>query len=317
MVVDWLLRGDPAIRWQVMRDLLEAPDEVWKVEQRRVATEGWGSRLMAHRDAWGRWTPRLYGRKWISTTYSLMLLRQLGLPGEDPRAQASTQLFFDEGLWRDGGIRAAVSVPRSETCVTGMALSLLSWFQIDDPRRERLVEYLLREQMPDSGWNCQREQGATHSSFHTTINVLEGLRDYAATDGRQRSETLLAEQRGRDFLLRHHLFRSHRTGEVVDPKMLRLTFPPRWRYDVLRSLEYFRSADAPHDERLNEAIGVVVSKRRSDGRWSASVPHPGAVWFQMERPSRPSRWITLRALRVLRWWSPTGTERLLKADTSV
>ncbi|HEY7626768.1 MAG TPA: hypothetical protein VH761_06865, partial [Ilumatobacteraceae bacterium] len=175
MVVDWLLHGDPAVRWQVMRDLLDAPDDVWMPEQRRVATEGWGQRLLAHRDASGRWTPRLYGRKWISTTYTLMLLRQLGLPGDDPRAQASTRLFLDEGLWHDGGIRVTVSVPRSETCATGMALGLLSWFRIDDSRREQLVDYLLREQMPDGGWNCQLGQGATHGSFHTTINVLEGL----------------------------------------------------------------------------------------------------------------------------------------------
>lgn len=316
MVVDWLLEGDPAIRWQVMRDLLDAPKSSWRPEQARVATEGWGARLLAHRDEGGRWTPRLYGRKWISTTYTLVLLRQLGLPGSDPRAQASCRLYLDEALWRDGGINVTVSVPRSETCVTGMALGLLSWFNVDDPRRELLVGYLLHEQMPDGGWNCQRCMGASHSSFHTTINVLEGLRDYATAGGPRHLETVIAEERGRDFLLRHHLLRSHRTGEVVDPKMLRPTFPPRWRYDVLRSLDHFRSAAAPHDERLNEAIGVVVSKRRADGRWLASLPHPGAVWFQMERPSRPSRWNTLRALRVLRWWSPSGTERLLRSVSS-
>lgn len=302
-VVDWLLAGDPAIRWQVLRDLLGEPDEVWRPERSRVASEGWGARLLAHRDADGRWTPRLYGQKWISTTYTMVLLRQLGLPPEDPRARESCQLFLDEGLWRDGGVNVSVTHRASETCVTGMIIGLLSWFGIADPRRERLVNYLLREQMPDGGWNCQRQRGATHSSFHTTINVLDGLRDYASASGPRAAEVVGAERRGREFLLAHRLYRSHNTGAVVDPKMLRLTFPPRWRYDVLRGLDHFRAAATPRDERLADAIGVVLSKQDATARWPLQAPHPGAVWFDLERPGRPSRWNTLRAMRVLSWWS--------------
>lgn len=302
-IVDWLLAGDPAIRWQVMRDLLGEPDAVWRRERERVASAGWGARLLAHRDGSGRWTPRLYGQKWISTTYTMVLLRQLGLPQNDPRARESCLLFLDEGQWRDGGINVTATRRCSETCVSGMVVGLLSWFGIADPRRERVVDYLLHEQLPDGGWNCQRNRGATHSSFHTTINVLEGLRDYAAAVGPRRTETLRAEARGREFLLAHRLYHSHHTGAVVDPKMLRLTFPPRWRYDVLRGLDYFRAAGAPYDERLADAIGVILSKQDGTGRWPLPAPHPGAVWFDLEQPGKPSRWNTLRALRVLSWWS--------------
>lgn len=290
----WLLDGDPSIRWQVLRDLRDAPEAVWQAERALVATEGWGARLLAHRDHTGRWTPRLYGRKWISTTYTLLLLRQLGLPPDNAEARASCALFLDEGLWHDGGMNLSATQRCSETCVTGFALGLLSYFEVADPRRDRLVDYLLREQLPDGGWNCQRDRGATHSSFHTTANVLDGLRDHGGCEE--------AEARGREFLLEHRLYRSHRTGAVVDPALLRLTFPPRWRYDVLRALDHFRAAAAVWDVRLADALDVVRSKRRPDGRWVLQRPHPGTVWFELERTGEPSRWNTLRALRVLRWF---------------
>jgi len=295
------MEGDPAIRWQAQRDLLRAPDTKWRAEQARVASEGWGTRLVTLQGDDGRWTARLYGKKWTSTTYSMVLLRRMGLPSRDPRALQACQLFLDEGLRPDGGIDLSVTTGRSETCLTGMVLGLSSWFAVDDPRREELVAYLLNEQLPDGGWNCQRDRGATHSSFHTTTNVLEGLREYATADGSQGDQILTAEAAGREFLLEHHLYRSHRTGKVVDPRMLRLSFPPRWRHDILRSLDYFRSADAP-DRRLGDPIDALESRRRPDGRWPLQQRHPGQTWFEMEEIGDPSRWNTLRALRVLDWW---------------
>ena len=233
----WLLKGDPAIRWQVFRDLLGRPVKEWRAEQARVASDGWAARLLARQDIDGRWTPRLYGQKWISTTYSMVLLRQLGLPNDDPRAAVSCRLFLEEGLWRDGGIRVEASKKRSETCVTGLVLGLLSWFRVADPRREQLVAYLLDQQMEDGGWNCQRDGGATHSSFHTTINVLEGLREYVEGNGPRAAEVRRAEARGREFFLTHRLYRSHRTGRVVDSAFTRFSFPPWWRHDVLRTMD--------------------------------------------------------------------------------
>jgi len=297
-IVRWLLAGDPAIRWQVMRDLLCEPESVWAREQARVATEGWGARLLSHQDDSGRWTPKLYGYKWISTTYSMVLLRRMGLPRGDERATRACGLFMEEGMWNDGGINLSVSLERSETCLTGMVLGLLSWFEFKDPRGEELVEYLLRNQMADGGWNCERDRGAVHSSFHTTTSVLEGLREYGASDGRRCHETEAAEERGREFLLAHRLYRSHRDGSVADERMLRLSFPPRWRHDVLRGLDYFRSAGATTDERLTDALDVLARKRRGDGRWPLQQRHPGRSWFEMEQVGKPSRWNTLRALRV-------------------
>jgi hypothetical protein len=300
--VAWLLGGDPAIRWQTLRDLADAPEPEWRREQRRVGAEGWGARLLSHRDASGRWTPRLYGKKWINTTYSMTLLRQLGLPHDDERARQSSLLFLDEGLWRDGGINLSATQRRSETCITGFVLGLLAWFRIDDPRRGQLVAYLLREQLGDGGWNCQRDRGAVHSSFHTTANALDGLLDHLDSGGERPREVADAMARGREFLLAHRLYRSHRNGQIVDPQLCRLTFPPRWRHDILRGLDHFRAAGAPADARLLDAIGVLRSKQNADGRWPLHRPHPGTVWFAMEQTGEPSRWNTLRALRVLRWW---------------
>ncbi len=301
-VIIWLLKGDPSIRWQVMRDLLGWPSDEWQAEQAKVAIEGWGARILEHQDESGRWTPRLYGKKWISTTYSMVLLRRLGLPQDDPRVQLPCHLFIEEALWHDGGINISRSLGRSETCVTGMVLGLLSWFKVQDPRREQIVNYLLAEQMIDGGWNCQRFAGAVHSSFHTTINVLEGLREYVKEGGRRSAEILEAEARGREFFLNHQLYRSHRTGEVVHPTFTRFSFPPRWYHDVLRTLDYFQASNAPYDERLEDPIGLVKKKQRKDGRWNLQNRHTGQTFFEMEKTGKPSRWNTLRALRVLNWY---------------
>lgn len=301
-ILRWLLAGDVSIRWQVMRDLLKTPRKKWEAEQAKVGESGWAARVLAKQDKDGRWTPRFYGKKWISTTYSMVLLRRMGLPRKDGRAIKPCLLFLDEGLRSDGGINPTASLDISETCVTGMVLALLSWFGIDDPRREYLVEYLLNEQMADGGWNCERYIGAVHSSFHTTISVLEGLREYVDARGDRATEVVDAETRAREFFLRHHLYRSHRRGNVVNAAFTRFSFPPRWHHDILRTLDYFRASNAPYDERLEDPIGVVISKRRKDGRWILQNRYAGKTFFEMEKVGQPSRWNSLRALRVLEWW---------------
>lgn len=196
-----------------------------------------------------------------------------------------------------------------ETCVTGMVLSIVSYYKYEDPRLGTMASHLLEQQMPDRGWNCQRSHGATHGSVHTTISVLEGLQLYELHGGREVREVRAAQRRGREFLLVHRLFRSHRTGEIIKPVFTRFSFPPRWHYDILRALDYFQAVNAPRDPRLAEAIDIVRSSQRKDGRWSLEHSYKGKTYFELERVGLPSRWNTLRALRVLRWWDRASVTR--------
>ena len=155
--------------------------------------------------------------------------------------------------------------------------------------------------MPDGGWNCEYYLGSVKSSLHSTLSVLEGLETFAATGADYRTAGLRNAQRaGEAFILEHHLYKARRTGETIDPRFLRLTYPGRWRFDILRALDYFRLADRDFDERMADALGVLHDKRDADGRWRLAAPHPGQVHFSMETAGKPSRWNTLRALRVLR-----------------
>ncbi len=309
-VVRWLLDGDPAIRWQALRDVVGATDAAVEREQCRVAREGWGARLLAKMGDGGLWSAGrstdggLYSPKWVSTTYTLLLLRDLGLPRRNRRVRKACRTMLDEGLRKDGGVNYGSWGNRGETCITGMVLSILSWFELDDERLDVIADHLLEQQMKDGGWNCRRFQGATHSSVHTTISALEGLHLYEKHRGRKMRAVRAAQLSGREFLLAHRMFRSHRTGEIINPVFLRMAFPPRWHYDVLRGLDYFRAVRAPRDERLAEAIELIRGKRDEDGRWPLEHEFRGKTWFRLESLGKPSRWNTLRALRVLKWWEP-------------
>ena len=310
-MIQWLLNGDPAIRWQTLRDLVGAAEGTIAKEQRKIVRHGWGARLLARQDAAGTWAggptsdAGLYSPKWTSTTYTMLLLRDFGLPANNPQARKACKLLLDGGLQPDGGINYGIWAKwtrKSETCVTGMVLSILSHFKYEDARLDTLANHLLEQQMPDGGWNCRRPQGATHSSVHTTISVLEGLRLFELNRKHKAREIQAAQRRGREFLLVHQLFRSHRTGEIIKPLFLRFAFPPRWHYDILRALDYFQAVDAPLDPRLAEAIEIVRTSQREDGRWPLQHSYKGKTYFEMERVAAPSRWNTLRALRALNWW---------------
>ena len=304
-VIEWLLEGDPAIRWQVLRDLVGASERVVARERRKIARDGWGARLVAKQDPEGTWGGGLYSPKWISTNYTMLLLRDFGLAATNRQARKACKLLLDRGLQPDGGINYgtwAKWTRKSETCVTGMILSILSYFEHDDPRLDVIANHLLEQQMADGGWNCQRPQGATHASVHATISVLEGLRHFELLGRGRVGETRAAQRRGQEFLLVHRLFRSHRTGEIIKPAFTRFAFPPRWHYDILRALDYFQAVNAACDPRLADAIDIVRSSQRKDGRWSLEYSHRGKTYFELERLGAPSRWNTLRALRVLDWW---------------
>jgi hypothetical protein len=301
-VLDWLLAGDPSIRWQVLESLMDASAAQVAAERARVATEGWGAELLAHQDAEGTWAQGLYSPKWVSTTYTMLLLRDLGLPADHPDAHRACAVMLDAavGTRSRGGIGWA-----SETCIAGIVLSILSAFEVDDDRLERFADHLIGEQMSDGGWNCQYRRGAQHASMNTTILALEALARYErhrARRTRRLTTVREAQRRGREFLLVHHLYRSHRSGKVIQRNYVRFAFPPRWHFDVLRGLDHFREVGAPRDVRLVDGIDLLRSKQGADGRWPLEHRYQAREWFDMETVGRPSRWNTLRALRVLAWW---------------
>jgi len=300
-MLDWLLDSDPAIRWQVLRDLTHEPTAHIATERARVAREGWGARLLGLQTDDGQWGGGVYSPKWVSTTYTLLLLRHLGIDPDEGRVRAAIELV------RDGVVMGGKDRPffdyATEVCITGMALALGSYF-LDDVGSMPQPEFLLGRQKEDGGWNCHVSSG--RSSFHTTISVLEGLLEYELAVG---GDATLAEARGRahEYLLERRLMYSLHSGELINTRWLLMSFPPRWSYDVLRGLDYLRDAGTTPDSRAGEAIEVIEGKRRKDGRWPLQNRHPGKEHFAMEEGSgKPSRWNTLRALRVLRWYHGEG-----------
>jgi len=297
-VLEWLLDSDPAIRWQVMRDLAHEPEEVVASERARVATEGWGARLLRLQAPDGQWGGGAYAPKWTSTTFTLLLLRDLGLAPKSEEARRAVGLVRDKVIWGTEFGDAPFFDGETEPCINGRILTLGAYF--GEPS-EQLLDRLLGEQLEDGGWNCEAPP-SVRTSFDTTICVLEGLLEYEKAAGATPAVTE-ARIRAQEYLLERRMFRKLSTGEVVDPTYLLLSFPARW-YDVLWGLDYLRSAGAKPDKRAAEAVALVEQKRRSDGRWPREDPFPGQVHFDMDgEPGEPSRWNTLRALRVLDWYA--------------
>ncbi len=300
--MSWLLEGDPSVRWQVHEYLVGSDPVTVTAERSKVGLEGWGATFLHLQSPDGTWGGGWYNPKWTSTHYTMLALRRLGLPADNEQAGRAAGLLLDNGFRFDHGIRFnGDPALGGETCISGMSLSLFSTFGDDDERTHLLAAHLLDEQMGDGGWNCQRSNGATHSSFHTTASALEGLADYTSRFPGSESPIAAAMDSGREFLLEHRLFRSHRTGEVVSEAMTRFPFPPQWHYDVLRALDHFAVSRAPVDERAGEAITLLES-RASAGRWNQYRGHEGQYHFEIERVGEPGRANTLRALRDLKWW---------------
>lgn len=307
-VTGWLLESDPAIRWQVLRDLLHAPAEAVAAERARVATEGWGARLLSLQGEDGQWAGGACfpartinwraqkGQPWISTLPTLQLLCNFGIDPGNERVRRGLALIKQNCRWEHAG--QPFFSGEVEPCINGRTVTLGVYFH---QTMDALVARLVSEQLADGGWNCEAENGSVRSSFHTTINVLEGLSAHERATGGT-PESIAARRRGEDYLLQRKLFRRKSTGEVVNPAWLQFSFPVRWHYDVLRALDYFRSVGDAPDRRLDEAITLLRSKRQPDGTWLLENTHPGMVHFTLEVGNgRPSRWNTLRALRVLSW----------------
>jgi len=314
-VIDWLLEGDPAIRWQVLADLVGAPGERVAAERARVEAEGWGARLLALRDPDGQWEggacfPRRIaddwragiepdfsqGQPWTATLPTLALLRDLGLDPASAAARDTIALVTANCRWEHDD--EAFFDGEVEACINGRTLRIGAYFGAEV---DGLASRLLADQLDDGGWNCWTEHGARVSSFDSTICVLEGLLEYERSGGTV--DVVAARRRGEEYLLDRRLFRRKSTGEVPAPRWLEFSWPPRWHYDVLRALDHFRLAGEAPDRRIEEAIQLVVEKRCCDGTWLLENTHPGEAHFTLEDgDGRPSRWNTLRALRILDWY---------------
>ena len=316
-VIEWLLDSDPSIRWQVMRDLTDAPESQWSAERARVETQGWGARLLSYEDEDGQWAGgsfvphgfeasewRDVGQPWTATTYALTQLREFGLDPSSERMKRAVELIGRNSRWDHDG--QPFWEGEVEECINGRTVADGAYFGVDV---SSIVDRLVGERLDDGGWNCERANGSTRSSFDSTINVLEGLLEHErATGGTPESRD--ARRTGEEYLLARHLFRRLSTGEPADEDYLSFVHPNQWRYDVLRALDHFRSAaeltGAAPDDRLTEAIDHVRSRRLEQGVWAVDRKLPGRVWFDVDDgEGKPSRWVTLRAMRVLRWSEPS------------
>jgi len=313
-VIEWLLDSDPSIRWQVMRDLVDAPASEWMAERANVEKEGWGARLLSFEDEDGQWAggaflpsdfePREWseiGQPWTATTFALSQLREFGLDPTSHRAQRAVDLIGANSRWDHDG--QPFWEGEVEECINGRTVADGAYFGVDV---SAIVDRLVGERLGDGGWNCERINGSMRSSFATTINVLEGLLEYERSTGGT-PESQEARRSGEEYLLERNLFRRLSTGEPADERLLLLSHPNRWRYDILRALDYFRSSAAltgsSPDPRLGDATDHLRSRRMDDGKWALDWAPAGRVWFEVnDGEGKPSRWLTLRAMRVLRWW---------------
>jgi len=313
-VINWLLEADASIRWQAMRDLLDKPESEWAAERKKVEFEGWGARLLSHQDEDGQWdggsfVPRDFsaekweseGQPWTSTYHTLTKLRNLGLDPSSERAKRTVELIRKNCRWDHAG--QPYWEGEVEECINGQTIATGAYFGVDV---SAIVNRLLEGRLEDGGWNCKRENGSVRSSFDSTISVLEGLLEYERVTGGT-PESIAARKSGEEYLLKRQLFRRLTNGEVVDKKYLELFEPGQWHYDVLRALDYFRcqsvlTGSIP-DPRLHQAINHVRSKLRDDAKWAVDQEDKGRAWFKThEGLGKPSPWVTLRAMRVLKWW---------------
>ena len=297
-VIDWLLDADPAIRWQVLQDLTNAPTEIVAAERSRVASEGWGSRLLDQQRSDGQWGDGIETPFWWSNMYTLLFLRDLGIDPASARARRAIDLVRANVSWGAEFGNSAFFDGEVEPCINGRVVALGAYF---GERSDHLVDRLLSEQLVDGGWNCETERGSVRSSFHTTICVLEGLLAFETSFGAT-STISEARRRAQEYLLERRLLRRLSTGEIIDPAWTQFAFPTLWHYDVLRALDYLRAAGVKPDARVDEAVAAMIERRHDDGCWRLDVRHRNTLHEELAGTmGEPNRWNTLRARRVLDW----------------
>lgn len=299
-IINWLLEGDASIQYQVWRDWLGIDK---KKLQARIATEGWGNQFLSLRHSNGHWGESFYQPKWISTHYTLLDLRHLNLPSKNAIVHETIGVVLQNNKAEDGGIRLGPSTTQhSDVCVNGMFLNYASYFKMAESELQSIIDSILAEIMHDGGFNCRTTRsGAKHSSLHSTISVLEGFTEFQKAGYTYRKKEISAAiKTGIEFILLHRLCLSDRTGQIIDKNFLKLTYPCRWRYDILRAMDYFQYAGIKWDNRMTDAMTYLNKKKNKDGRWKMQAAHSGQVHFIMEKAGKPSRWNTLRMLRVMK-----------------
>ncbi len=303
-IIAWLLEGDAAIQYQTRRDLLHEDPAALADLRNRIVKEGWGRAFLERQQPDGHWGRAFYQPKWASSHYTLVDLRNLCIPATSEIKKALA-LILATSIGPDGGINPSKDINQSDVCINGMFLNYACYFGMEEEKLRSVIDFIISQQLADGGFNCRlNRSGARHSSMHSTISVLEGIREYIKADYAYRAEELKRiEGEAQEFLLRHRLYKSDHTGAIIHQSFLKLVYPPRWRYDILRALDYFQSVGYPYDERLQDAVEVLKQKRLPDGRWKTQAHHPGEVHFLMEQAGKVSRWNTLRCLRVLEYYN--------------
>ena len=301
-IINWLLEGDVAIQYQVYRDLLMVDREDLR---NRIAFEGWGLKFLSCQKEDGHWGRKFYQPKWTSTHYTLLDLKHLGITPKHPKIKKTVLMLLVQKKGEDGGINPSGTIKNSDVCLNGMFLNYASYFELPENQLRSIIDFILSQRLADGGFNCRFNRiGAKHSSLHSTLSVLEGILEYVLNGYKYRlPELKQVEATSREFILKHRLYISDRTGDIIHKNFLRLSYPPRWKYDILRALEYFRLSEIPFDARMQPAIDVLIAKKRNNRYWLLQARHPGQTHFNMEEVGKPSRWNTLRALRVLEHFS--------------
>jgi len=300
-VINWLLEGDAAVRWQVHRDLLSSSEEKVREERKRIENSGWGLKILSFQGRNDIWDG-LGKIGWRSAMYNLQLLRRLGLLPGIPRINTACQIMLDKGLHSDGGIQYEDT--KSEMCQTAMSMAIFAYFQIQDERLEQIISYIISNQLDDGGWNCRHPRVKTnHSSFNTTFHVLEALQQIKQNLPEYFSSYDISGKlsEGIEFLLQHRLYKSHTTGEIADSQFTNISFPPRHKYDIMSGLDFLQSINHPTDERCSDAVNLI-KRRQKQGKWPMGIYHQGLSFFKIEDGRQPSRMNTLRGLRIVKWW---------------
>jgi len=304
-VIDWLLQGDVVIQYQTHRDILESDIKVLNALNSRIQFEGWGKQFFNGRHIKIQSGRGFYQPKWINSHYTLLDLKNMGITPDIKEIKDTLSAIFKYEKGQDGGINPSSFIKQSDVCINGMVLNYASYFRVKESDLHSIVDFILLQHMNDGGFNCRlNRKGAIHSSLHSTISVIEGILEYSKYGYKYRlAELLEVEIQSREFILQHKLFKSDKTGEIIDNRMLLLSYPTRWRYDVLRALDYFQFAKVPYDSRMGEAIDVIKKHQSADGTWPMQIRHAGEVLFEIEEVGEPSRWNTLRALRILKYYN--------------